>query len=395
MYTRPRINKSIFIIKYAVLSLHSWVSTIQSVVLTADVFQIFIKFSMHPSPLWGTPALCPLIWVTTRRERGFSCESYNVCMHQHAPDAFVRWCSCFCFCFSLFLGGMYNTRYTTIQLASATVLPAYEYKWMAFLFPWGILPLLLPLTVWWRWWVNVRTTTMRPEVPVLAALFCIAQSKSGRRMQHRRRRQHISMYQVCICLSWGGLPSIGSFGVRRNTWICCYVPWLLDPAWSPVMNESRSFCGVPWLLSPAQNIPWNPAINESRPVVSRAYWVPRKICRGVPRVMGPVMRCPVGAESRPKCAVESRKYWIPPETDPKEKNSTEDRPANTAVTSYLDIMVWKHGNLMSLIAIIAIEWSMINDYPAQPPATIHSGRKPESSSCYSMYNQTGEPACIW
>ena len=105
MYTRPRINKSIFIIKYAVLSLHSWVSTIQSVVLTADVFQIFIKFSMHPSPLWGTPALCPLIWVTTRRERGFSCESYNVCMHQHAPDAFVRWCSCFCFCFSLFLGG--------------------------------------------------------------------------------------------------------------------------------------------------------------------------------------------------------------------------------------------------------------------------------------------------
>ena len=74
------------------------------------------------------------------------------------------------------------------------------------------------------------------------------------------------------------------------------------------MNESRSFCGVPWLLSPAQNIPWNPAINESRPVVSRAYCLPLKICRGVPRVMNPVLWCPVGAESRPKCAVEFREY---------------------------------------------------------------------------------------
>ena len=157
-------------------------------------------------------------------------------MHQHAPDAFVRWCSCFCFCFSLFLGGMYNTRYTTIQLASATVLPAYEYKWMAFLFPWGILPLLLPLTVWWRWWVNVRTTTMRPEVPVLAALFCIAQSKSGRRMQHRRRRQHVCTKYVFVMgrctIDW-----VLYAGVHEH---CCYVPWLLDPAWSPVMNESRS-----------------------------------------------------------------------------------------------------------------------------------------------------------
>ena len=44
-------------------------------------------------------------------------------------------------------------------------------------------------------------------------------------------------------------------------------------------------------------MPWNPAIKESRPVVSaRAYSVPRKVCRRVPRV-GPVLWCPVGAKS--------------------------------------------------------------------------------------------------
>ena len=50
--------------------------------------------------------------------------------------------------------------------------------------------------------------------------------------------------------------------------------------------------GVPWLLNPPQKIPCliNPA-----PRCSRGCFVSSKICRGVPRVMGPVLWCPVGA----------------------------------------------------------------------------------------------------
>ena len=57
-----------------------------------------------------------------------------------------------------------------------------------------------------------------------------------------------------------------SSGVRRIHEYCCNVPWLLDPTWKPVTNESRY---VPWLLNSAQNIPWNPVIFEGRPPAPR------------------------------------------------------------------------------------------------------------------------------
>ena len=57
-----------------------------------------------------------------------------------------------------------------------------------------------------------------------------------------------------------------SSGVRRIHEYCCNVPWLLDPTWKPVTNESRY---LPWLLNSAQNIPWNPVIFEGRPPAPR------------------------------------------------------------------------------------------------------------------------------
>ena len=103
---------------------------------------------------------------------------------------------------------------------------------------------------------------------------------------------------------------------------CCGVLWSRDLArnipCSPVYFLIPS-CGVPWLLNPAQNIPWNLAFNESRPVVSRGYCIPPKICRGVPRVVGPVLWYPAGSDSHQKNTVESREYSRPRPT--KKKNT--------------------------------------------------------------------------
>lgn len=54
-----------------------------------------------------------------------------------------------------------------------------------------------------------------------------------------------------------------------------------------------------YYLNPAQNIAWNPAINESRPEDT-----PAQINRGFPRMVGPVLWCHVGVEFRVKHGVD-------------------------------------------------------------------------------------------
>ena len=46
-----------------------------------------------------------------------------------------------------------------------------------------------------------------------------------------------SMYFFCHGEVYIRLGLLEYAGIHEY---CCYVPWLVDPAWSPVMNESRS-----------------------------------------------------------------------------------------------------------------------------------------------------------
>ena len=130
-------------------------------------------------------------------------------------------------------------------------------------------------------------------------------------------------------MSWGCLPSIGSYEASGITW---------KMLWCPVVDGSRAkrsvtsrddyipFCGVAWLLIPMQNMPWDPGIIESCPVGFPSYCLHRKICRGVQRVMSPLLWCSVSAESWTKCAVECCEWWIPPETRQVVLNPAQNTP---------------------------------------------------------------------